>query len=170
MEGEGGLIEREGVLALSACLRCHSSRCSHCVSPLLCPCCQLVFAWPHCRALVPRPRCHVVVVVPGVSELGGDELGKEGAHCGVVSSFIVWRCGAQVAATSVHVGIPSCSFWGVRHRLGGRVRLWAVRGFHDLGHLTLLWSSSLVVVAVWCLCHFHRGRDHVVSSSVGGLG
>ena len=70
--------------APSACLRCRSSRRSRRVSLLSCPCTRLVFACPCCRALVPCPRCrvvvlycrrafffHVVVVVPGVSELGG---------------------------------------------------------------------------------------------------
>ena len=69
-----------------------------------------------------------------------------------------------------HVGIHLCLFWGVRHRLGGQVHLWAVGGFRRPWVSHPVVSLSLVVVAVWCLCRFCCGLDHVVSSSVGGLG
>ena len=121
--GEGeGLIGREGVVgliamsslsfmasfslhmpivvaSLLACLRVPAF-----VPALSCPC---------CHALIPHPRCHVVVVVPGVSKLGG-------------TSFVMVVVFVVVAAASVRVGIRSCSFRGDCRRLGGRLCLWAV--------------------------------------------
>ena len=71
-------------------------------------------------------------LVPDVSKLGWGEVGMGGAYHGVVSSFC-WRRGSWfplvvlvvfvvVVAVSVHVGVHSCSFWGVHRCLGGRHR------------------------------------------------
>ena len=112
-----------------------------------------------------------------------EELGKGGAHRGVVSSFVVWRHGTR---------FPLADAGGFR---GGGSCFCACGGPFVLvlgRSLSFGWSSSFVGgggfsltlgvsprcvvvlsgcgrVAVWCLS-FRRGRDRVVSSSVGGLG
>ena len=101
-------------------------------------------------------------LVPDVSELGWGEVGMGGAYHGVISSFC-WRRGSWfplvalvvfmvVVAISVRVGICSCSFWGVRHCLGGRHCCLAGRtmmndGFESIVHHLVTMSLS----ATWHL-------------------
>ena len=61
-----------------------------------------------------------------------------------------------VAAASVCVGILLCSFWGVRHRLGGQgflltlgVSPHCVAVLSGCGHVVSV-SFSVVVMIMWC--------------------
>ena len=68
-------------------------------------------------------------LVPGVSEVGWDEIGMWGAHhssfgCHVAAGNMERAFRMHPLAVFVHVGIHSCSFWGGRHCYGGRHRCW----------------------------------------------
>ena len=64
--------------------------------------------------------CHqVVIMVPGVSELGWDELGTGGAHCSLFGCHItggLWHLLPLCPlAISVCVGVHWHLFWGAQH-------------------------------------------------------
>ena len=88
--------------------------------------------------LVPHPHCHVVVLVPGVSELGGASLGR---GCSLWYCIVV-QCGHPLVLILGH----SLSFgWFVGGRvcyMGGCGRSGLLYGqsgvFVDVGRLTLL--------------------------------
>ena len=103
------------------------------------PCCVCV---PLFRILIVLLLSHIVVV-PGVSELGWDELGTGvlPIHClGAMSLQARWHTFHMCPlAVFLCIGIRSCSSWGVCHCLGSRglslalgVVLWLLGGWRSL--------------------------------------